>query len=87
MVANPQVTRIVVPPSWCAPAPDVLSSVVVRDHSAAPLLPCADNVAIAVKQRITQPKRIPEADRVVAGVGIEIDAPRQPAGILGEQGP
>ena len=34
-----------------------------------------------------QPKRIAEADRVGAGVAIEVDAPRQPDGILGEQGP
>ena len=37
--------------------------------------------------RRAQPKRITEADRVVAGVAVEVDAPGQPDGILGEQGP
>ena len=32
-------------------------------------------------------KRVTEADRVIAGVYVEIDAPRQPDGILGEQDP
>lgn len=37
-----------------------------------------------VRSEWPQPKRITEADRVVAGICVEVDAPRQPNGILGD---
>ncbi len=49
--------------------------------------PAAKLAALQSQLRRAQPKRIARGDGVVAGVAVEVDAPREPDGILGQEPP